>query len=725
MKRFLTRQNAPAILFLSFWFLYFTVFWLRAFTINPEGGLDVGHVNIWGDWAIHFTMGSAMAFRQLFLEQNPLLINSTFKYPFFVNLVSALLIRGGVPFFAAFWVPSYFYSLFVVGALYAFYRATLGGQKAAVAASTIFLANGGLGFIYFIQDVVASKTPWSTFFVPPRNYTRVEDIWWINVVESMIIPQRSFQLGLPVALSLLVILHRWWGPRLEASAAAPRPVPSSPAVPVSLGMIFGFLPIIHAHAFAAVGIVLLFWLAYEATVRTHPWGELLRWWGIFTVAMAITAAPIILYYFVGAGSLGGLRWAPGWYAGELSVNWVTFWWHNWGVTPFAAAAGFAWIFCDQRSRRTQVLMFIIPFLLIFAVGNLFIVHPWIWDNTKVLSWASVGFSGLATIFLHRLWSDPTPLRWVKRPVALLLFGVMIASGAIDLYRNQLAGANRQTMYSNEDLYLADWVKKNTPVDSIWLTGDYHNHFLFNLTGRQAVMTYPGWLWTQSYNYTPVEADVRAMYDDPDRADLFRKYKVDYVVIGRYETDDFEASEHFADRYPIAIKTDNYTIYQIRSTAPKKEESGPVEKLEAVLPLSTVLRPGLVQRTYRGKYFFGDSLVKVGVTDLNFHYDDRDKKPFSIPVSIEWDGYLRVPFEGSYRFSLSSDDGAFLYVDDHLVIDNGGVHMIHEVSTKVTLGEGYHQLKVRYFDVGGGAVLTFGWSRTPSMPAQVEDDSLFH
>ncbi len=725
MKRFFKRENTPAIAFLSFWTLYFTSFWSRALTVNDEGGLTAGHVNLWGDWAIHFTMGSSMAYRQLFLEQNPLLINSTFKYPFFVNFVSALLIRAGVPFFTAFTLPSFVFSLFTVAALYAFYRVTLGSQKLAVAAGTLYLANGGMGFLDFIKDVVHSATPLVTLFQPPHVYTRFNDIWWINVVESMIIPQRSFQLGFPMALVVLAVLYRWWGPRPIAAAGAPLPPPSHPAVPVTLGMLFGFLPIVHAHAFIAAGIVISFWVLGEILPRRRPWGELIRWWALFFIPAALVALPIIFYYFVGAGSLGAFRWAPGWYALELSVNWLIFWWRNWGPTPFAAAAGFFWCLREPGERRRQAFLFAAPFITMFAIGNLFIIHPWIWDNTKVLSWASVGISALAVLFIQSLWIDATRARWVTRAMAVFLFATMIAAGAIDLYRIQVPWLNKTTMYSNEDLYLADWVKKNTPVESIWLTGDYHNHFLFNLTGRQAVMTYLGWLWTQSYNYFPVEADVRAMYLNPDREDLLRKYKIDYVVIGRYEKEQFDATDRYAERFPVAIQTENYTIYQVRGAPRRLDTAGPVDRLEASLPLTTFLRPGLVERTYRGKYFFGHCLVKEGVVDLNFHYDSNDPKPFMVPVSIEWEGYLKVPFESRYRFSLASDDGAVLYVDDHLLIDNGGVHMIQEETSTVTLGDGFHHLKLRYFDVGGGAILTFGWSRSPAMPAQIEEDALVH
>src|SRR5690349_8980521 len=103
--------RAPTALFLGGWILYFIVFWSGAIVENAAAGISAEHNYIWGDWALHFTMGSSMAYRKLFLDSSPLLIGHPFSYPFFVNLISALLIRAGVPFFSAFTWPSCVFSI--------------------------------------------------------------------------------------------------------------------------------------------------------------------------------------------------------------------------------------------------------------------------------------------------------------------------------------------------------------------------------------------------------------------------------------------------------------------------------------------------------------------------------------------------------------------------------------------------------------------------------------
>ena len=60
-----------------------------------------------------------------------------------------------------------------------------------------------------------------------------------------------------------------------------------------------------------------------------------------------------------------------------------------------------------------------------------------------------------------------------------------------------------------------------------------------------------------------------------------------------------------------------------------------------------------------------------------------------------------------RFATKSDDGSWLWIDDRLVIDNGGVHGPQNVAAEVFLERGVHTFRVRYLEAGGGSLLTLG------------------
>jgi len=82
-------------------------------------------------------------------------------------------------------------------------------------------------------------------------------------------------------------------------------------------------------------------------------------------------------------------------------------------------------------------------------------------------------------------------------------------------------------------------------------------------------------------------------------------------------------------------------------------------------------------------------------------------------ALRFTGNLFVPQSGTYTFYLASDDGARLYLDGKLLINNDGLHGMVEKNAKVKLTAGSHPLVVTYFDNGGGDGLSVAW-RGPGM-----------
>ncbi|HTB14614.1 MAG TPA: PA14 domain-containing protein [Bryobacteraceae bacterium] len=65
-------------------------------------------------------------------------------------------------------------------------------------------------------------------------------------------------------------------------------------------------------------------------------------------------------------------------------------------------------------------------------------------------------------------------------------------------------------------------------------------------------------------------------------------------------------------------------------------------------------------------------------------------------AIDYKGRFWVEKGGDYGFSLNSDDGANLYIDQELVIDNDGQHPPRERIGAVRLDRGVHEIRVSYF-----------------------------
>src|SRR5436309_492991 len=69
-------------------------------------------------------------------------------------------------------------------------------------------------------------------------------------------------------------------------------------------------------------------------------------------------------------------------------------------------------------------------------------------------------------------------------------------------------------------------------------------------------------------------------------------------------------------------------------------------------------------------------------------------------TVEWSGWLRIDRDGQYAFATRSDDGSTLEIDGHLVVDNGGVHLVSSRTATIALTRGLHQIRVRFLQTDG-------------------------
>ena len=68
------------------------------------------------------------------------------------------------------------------------------------------------------------------------------------------------------------------------------------------------------------------------------------------------------------------------------------------------------------------------------------------------------------------------------------------------------------------------------------------------------------------------------------------------------------------------------------------------------------------------------------------------------------GFIKIPTEGVYNFSITSNDGSRLYIANQLVVDNDGWHGSIEKSGQAALKDGFHPLRLLYFQAGGEKML---------------------
>jgi hypothetical protein len=144
------------------------------------------------------------------------------------------------------------------------------------------------------------------------------------------------------------------------------------------------------------------------------------------------------------------------------------------------------------------------------------------------------------------------------------------------------------------------------------------------------------------------------------------------------------------------------------------------------PVAQSRAPGL-------NYKYYPDIKEYDIPDLN------KKKPTSsgvipqVSLSIpdrtaeyfcaRYESALLVPHEGIYEITLCSDDGSRLYLDNELIINNGGLHAVQTMHRRLWLKPGPHRFRVDYIQSTSVAKLEVLW-RGPGIPEQVIPTSAF-
>jgi mono/diheme cytochrome c family protein len=112
------------------------------------------------------------------------------------------------------------------------------------------------------------------------------------------------------------------------------------------------------------------------------------------------------------------------------------------------------------------------------------------------------------------------------------------------------------------------------------------------------------------------------------------------------------------------------------------------------------------RYYEGNWNKVPNLGKLKPTDtgVGAAFDLSVARRHS-EYAMAFDGLFRVPADGMYTFTLSSDDGSKLFVDGTIVVDNDGIHPNKAESKATMLTKGTHKVRVTYFQGGGEDELT--------------------
>ena len=276
----------------------------RAMIETPEG-IFTGLLNNFGDLPFHVSVITSFSFGNNFPPQDPTYAGVRFTYPFLTDFVSAIFVRCGADLRQSMFLENFVVALAFVGLMHRWALEMLRDRLAAILTPILVLLNGGFGWILLWGPLTKENKDGLLGVLQslPPSFTVIPDTtWrWGNAMSTLLIPQRGFLLGLPLAV---IVFTQWWlagekrgekgkvekgeeskqregeqGKRGrgkgkkqklkkeaeidELRVGASALVSPFPFFPLSLsirrmiaaGIVAGLLPLVHAHSFVVVMVV--------------------------------------------------------------------------------------------------------------------------------------------------------------------------------------------------------------------------------------------------------------------------------------------------------------------------------------------------------------------------------------------------------------------------------------------------------------------------------------
>ncbi len=93
-------------------------------------------------------------------------------------------------------------------------------------------------------------------------------------------------------------------------------------------------------------------------------------------------------------------------------------------------------------------------------------------------------------------------------------------------------------------------------------------------------------------------------------------------------------------------------------------------------------------------------------------------------ALHFKGSVNVTEAGEYDLCLSSDDGAQLYLEQSVIVDNDGVHEAKEVCELVYMDPGEYGVDLLYFQGTGPVALSWTWAKDGGGKVPVPVEALF-
>ncbi|MFD1601288.1 family 20 glycosylhydrolase [Flavobacterium artemisiae] len=214
--------------------------------------------------------------------------------------------------------------------------------------------------------------------------------------------------------------------------------------------------------------------------------------------------------------------------------------------------------------------------------------------------------------------------------------------------------------------------------------------------------------------TPFGADETALIAEKYILDLkptIKNGKIFYTIDG-YNPD--ETAILYQNPVTIHIPKGEFRIIKTIQIS----ESGKRSSINKIIVRNPDLKPSLKMQLKKNglKYDYFTSKLLQQIQDLELAKPiksgilegkisaEKWKTKLERYIGVKFNGYIFIPETGNHTFSMLSDDGSKLFIDDELIVDNDKIHWANEAYGAVKLEKGFHKINISYFDLTGGTIL---------------------
>ncbi len=539
------------------------------------------------DTLYHLGMIQKIANSHPFILEEHIFANINITYHFLVNFASATLLKLNLGILTAFHLPTMIMGISGIFLFFTIGKRAFRSSFLSFITLFLILIGSGLGFLWFFQDVQNINNTQPTYISalietvknPPHEYTHLDmrtggklkesktphNIVWIVPVISFLSHQRSSILGFSLFSFIFLFLWRY---KNENSLW-------------KIGLIAGFLPLIHIHTMIALLIAVFGWFIFSKNKKQ---------WVLLTITTLIVSFVVIISLNGSAISLkeGNFFYLNfGWMTCEHAQNWFScseaegtdknafiFWSKNFGIIFWT------WILVlliftfknihpkiNLAIKHDNFLKWIIaPSFFLFVIPNLISFQPWEFDNNKVLFywWIMAVFItiGFANLIYQKIKSDKNKV-FVLLLITIYLFLGTFA-GIIDTQARILNFKKKHYLLWNQpNQKLATYVKNNSTTNSLFLTGKSPFNTISTISGRQLYMGNDIWLSSHGINIKERENIIKEILYK-NNIELACNEKIDYILLDDDLLRSYPLTNiEFFKTLKIAYKDDLNNIFLIK------------------------------------------------------------------------------------------------------------------------------------------------------------------